>query len=157
VWTWPPFGEELYEHKDDPQEPPHLFDQLEVVNLLAVDGYDGAEEEGSQFEADDFDDHSKQGGGEEEEDTSHDNEGEDAGIGFQTKRKRVRGVKPHHRKVGKALFEQLRLLVLERRGVADEEFYRCDRIGNRSVGVVGEIVCGSRSSFFVCLFFLYVL
>ena len=43
----------------------------------------------------------------------------------------VTGVQTKHRDKGKELFELLRRLVLERRGVADDLFYMCDRIHSK--------------------------
>jgi len=82
VWTYPPFGEELYSHSRDPFEPPGMFDELETVNLLRVNPLEPG---------------------------------------------RLESVSAEHRSVGRKLFYQLRAMVIERRGVADEEFYRCDR------------------------------
>jgi len=94
VWTYPPLGEELYRHEHDPNEPPGMFDELETVNLLAVDplGEDGRPKSPGEP---------------------------------------LLAVSAEARAMGKKLFEQLRATVIERRGVADEKYYLCDRLGSR--------------------------
>ena len=54
-----------------------------------------------------------------------------SGTGKEGDSSLVAGVQAKHRNKGKELFERLRRLVLEKRGVADDSFYMCDRFHNK--------------------------